>query len=181
MILHLIRHPQPLIAPGVCYGHLDVDIDDPTSLAAALRARLPVGLPVYTSPLRRCLKLARLLDAAAVPDERLKEMHFGEWEGRSWRDIPRAEIDAWAANVLDFVPPGGESPRQMAARIAHFLIDVRADESVLVTHAGVIRQILAMTRRCSLSEVLEVPVAYGEELVLHFPSTWTPSAPAHEA
>ena len=31
-------------------------------------------------------------------DSRLAEMHFGQWEGVAWNDIPRHELDAWAAN-----------------------------------------------------------------------------------
>lgn len=143
MILHLIRHPRPLIAPGVCYGQLDVASEDPVAAAARLRDELPRGLPVWSSPLQRCRGLAEVLHPAPHIDDRLAEMHFGDWEGVRWDDIPRTEIDAWAADVFDFAPPGGESPRQLQARALAFVASLNVPEAVLVTHAGVLRMLFA--------------------------------------
>ena len=58
MRLHLIRHPKPLIESGICYGRLDCPAEDVPSVADTLLAELPQGLPVWTSPLRRCHELA---------------------------------------------------------------------------------------------------------------------------
>lgn len=119
--LFLIRHPTPAVPPGVCYGSSDVDlVADPTVAARALTASLPALDRVHCSPLRRCLRLATLLHPTPTIDARLREMDFGRWEGRAWDDIGRAEIDAWAAQPFDFVPPGGESGRQVAARVLEF-------------------------------------------------------------
>ena len=92
--LYLIRHPRPLIAPGVCYGRLDVAAEDPLPIAAALRALLPAGAPVWSSPLQRCRLLAGHLRPQPRLDERLQEIDFGDWEGQAWDDIPRQEINA---------------------------------------------------------------------------------------
>ena len=99
MILHLIRHPRPLVAAGICYGRLDLEAENATALAASLRAELPTDLPVWRSPLSRCRALAEALHPQPLIDARLAEMDFGAWEGRSWDTIPRAELDAWAADV----------------------------------------------------------------------------------
>ena len=99
MRLHLIRHPKPLIESGICYGRLDCPAEDVPSVADTLLAELPQGLPVWTSPLRRCHELATYLHARPMIDDRLAEMHFGEWEGRRWDDIPRAELDAFHDDV----------------------------------------------------------------------------------
>lgn len=143
MILHLIRHPQPAVAPGICYGRLDVAAEDAAAVATRLRAHLAGGLPVWSSPLRRCRDLAELLRPQPAIDERLSEMDFGAWEGRAWDVIPRHELDAWAADVGGYAPPGGESPYQLQRRALAFVSELNVPEGIIVTHAGVIRVLLA--------------------------------------
>lgn len=143
MILHLIRHPKPQVAPGICYGQLEISAKNDKAEIERLQAALPAGLPLWSSPAQRCRILAEALHPQPVFDERLREMNFGQWEGRDWDAIPRDELDAWAADVVDFAPPGGESARQVLARSLQFLADLSVPEAVLVTHAGVIRVLQA--------------------------------------
>lgn len=139
----LIRHPKPDIDAGICYGRSDLGLaEDPMLRAAALRPLLPDDAPVWSSPLRRCLALARALHAAPVIDERLLEMNFGHWEMRRWEEIPRAEIDAWAADPVGFAPPGGESPGAMRERVTQLLREL-PDAAVVVAHGGVLRVAVA--------------------------------------
>ena len=165
MRLHLIRHPRPLIEAGLCYGRLDVAGEAPEVVAAALLASLPEGLPVWSSPLRRCLDLARCLHAEPRIDARLAEMDFGRWEGQAWDVIPRLELDAWAANVAGYAPPGGESPNAVLARVQAFIADVNVDEAVVVTHAGVIRLLLAAQQGLPPARWCELNFAYGSHTV----------------
>jgi len=53
MTLWIARHALPLVAPGVCYGALDVPAQEEATQAAArgLATALPVGLVVRVSPL----------------------------------------------------------------------------------------------------------------------------------
>lgn len=143
MILHLVRHPKPVVAPHTCYGRLDVPAEGVEAAAARLRALLPPGLPVWSSPLARCLRLAERLHPQPVIDERLAEMHFGDWEGKAWDDIGAGPLDRWAADVAGFAPPGGESAAALQTRALACVADLPADEAVLVTHAGVQRVLLA--------------------------------------
>ena len=161
MRLHLIRHPKPQIEAGRCYGRLDVPAMGIEAVAAALRTELPTGVPVFTSPLRRCHDLASLLHASPTADERLVEMHFGEWEGRPWDEIPRAELDAWAADVAGYAPPGGESPLALQARALDFVASLAVEEAVIVTHAGVIRTLLAYWQGLPPERWTELNCAYG--------------------
>lgn len=166
--LHLIRHPKPLVAQGICYGQLDLAAENAEAAAAALRTELPPGLPVWSSPLRRCLTLAGLLHPTPQVDSRLAEMNFGLWEGRPWQDIPRAEIDAWAADVAGYAPPGGESPLALQARALAFADSLKVDEAVIVTHAGVIRTLLAHAQNLPPQRWCELNFAYASHTVWDF-------------
>lgn len=166
MILHLIRHPEPVIEPGICYGRLDIPAKNAEAAAKRLRAELPTDLPVWSSPLRRCRELAELLHPTPRLDLRLAEMDFGLWEGRPWDSIPRSELDAWAADIAGYVPPGGESPFQVQRRALEFVGELVVPEVVLVTHAGVIRLLLAAHLDLPVERWLAQPVAYAARIVL---------------
>lgn len=170
MQVFLIRHPRPLIEEGVCYGRLDVDAEDPQASAARLRTLLPAGLAVIASPLRRARRLAEALHPQARLDARLMEIGFGDWEGRRWAEIDRALLDAWAADVLHFVPPGGESAAMLQSRAREFAATLTGeslagessagDAVALVTHSGVMRALLG--------HWLELPVGEWSQLKFEF-------------
>jgi len=161
MILHLVRHPPPQIETGICYGRLDIPAENVALSAQRLGAELPPGLPVYSSPLRRCRQLAEYLCPAPMIDARLQEMDFGAWEGRPWEAIPRAELDAWAADVGGYAPPGGESPRRLQQRVVDFVDQLAVPEAVVVTHAGVIRVLVAHVQGLPPERWSELRFAYA--------------------
>ena len=168
MILHLIRHSQPLVDPGICYGRLDVAAENVLVAAAALRAELPFGLPVWSSPLVRCRMLADALHDSPAVDERLVEMDFGDWEGRAWDAITRAELDAWAADIAGYAPPGGESPLAVQRRALAFVAGLDVPEAVVITHAGVMRTLVAHVRKLPPVRWPELKFGFGERTVLTF-------------
>ena len=144
MELHLIRHPRPDVAPGICYGQSDVGLAEPAAAAAArLRALLPAEFALHASPLARARLLALEL-GTPVLDARLREMHFGAWELQPYAGIGAA-LDAWAADPLGFRAPGGESARGMAARVLAWLDERLAAPTpgalVVVAHGGPLRAI----------------------------------------
>jgi alpha-ribazole phosphatase len=148
--LTLLRHLRPAVAEGVCYGVTELDPAPGQEAAlATLLARLPKVTSIATSPLRRCRVLAEAIgqarDLDVTKDPRLAEMDFGAWEGVSWDDVPRAELDQWAADFLHARPHGGESVAQLQARVLAALTEHRArpGHTLLVTHAGVIKAALA--------------------------------------
>ena len=177
MRLHLVRHLQPLVAPGVCYGRSDLAVDPQLHADAlpALRQQLPVDVPLFSSPLLRCASLARALSDQVRFDARLAELNFGDWEMRRWDDIARAEIDAWASDVATYRPGGGESVFDMAQRICAFhdsLLRENLPAAILVCHAGAIRLLAARARglgpQAMAQHAAEHPhaIAYGEVIIL---------------
>lgn len=157
MQLILVRHPQPAVAAGLCYGSSDLPAADGAIDAAveALSVHALDGLPVYASPLARCAELAHRLSPAPLLDARLAEMHFGAWEMRSWDEIPREEVDAWNADLLHYRPGGGESVMDVAKRVAAFHDDLLAqglDRALIVCHAGTIRLLSSLRQGGSVEE-----------------------------
>ena len=169
MILHLIRHPKPVVESGICYGRLDLEAENAATVAERLRAELPPGLPVWSSPLRRCRTLAEYLHPAPQVDERLVEMDFGRWEGLRWDAVPRAELDAWAADIAGYAPPGGESPRALQGRALDFVASLTVPEAVIVTHAGVIRTLLAHWQDLPPTAWPQLVFAYGSRTTVAVP------------
>ena len=102
----------------------------------------------FSSPLRRARDTAALLEGDPAIDQRLSEMDWGRFEGRPLAALRAEDPAGMAANEargLDFRPPGGESPREVVARLASFLADLHQDRPALaLTHNGVVRAALVL-------------------------------------
>jgi alpha-ribazole phosphatase len=155
MRIALIRHPAPLIEPGLCYGRLDVELTrTATTQLGALAAdpRLQGATHVWTSPARRCRGLAEAIALAlTVPltvDPRLRELDFGEWEGQPWNAIGRADLDRWATSPISFAPPGGESGAALIARIREVYAELcrGQQDCAIVSHGGPLKILTALLR-----------------------------------
>lgn len=152
VLLALLRHGETAWSRDKrVQGHTDVRLSDDGRALLAQR-RLPrvfAGFRVVSSPLVRCTETAAQLglDEMAV-EPRLVEMGWGEWEGLRLPDL-RAELGESMtineARGFDFMPPRGESPRQVLARIRPWLAQVAAggQATLALTHRGVIRVIFA--------------------------------------
>jgi alpha-ribazole phosphatase len=170
----LIRHPRPAVAPDICYGASDVGLAaDALDCAARLRAALPARIALFSSPLRRCRRLAEALHDAPSYDARLREMNFGAWELRSWNEIPRTELDAWAAAPTTYAPPGGESVSAVSERVGAFLderIGSGAGDFAAVTHAGVMRIVAGRLQGLGEETWFNLRFGYGELTLLELPA-----------
>ena len=153
MKLYLVRHPKPAVAAGVCYGATDVDVPDAAvhRVLDSLAGTLPTGVPVFSSPLRRCTALAvplaaRLGMSRPVLDARLVEMDFGSWEMQSWACMERAQVDAWVDDLTGYRPGDGENLLAVERRVIGFLdglLQTPIPSAIVVCHAGSIRLLLA--------------------------------------
>ena len=138
-----LRHPITAAGPDVCYGQLDIELgeDAEQQIAGALSAIGPVHA-IHSSDLTRCRTVAERFAARdqvnPTYDARLREYHFGEWEGQSWSEIPRVESDPWTEDLWGIAPPGGETFAALHARVGQVLNDI-PEGALVVAHAGVIR------------------------------------------
>lgn len=180
MKLGLVRHAETTAVAGSCYGCTDVGVPPEATRAIAERIApaLPSDIELVCSPLQRCATLAQAIaslrpELALRVDARIAEMDFGNWEGRAWSSIERAELDAWTRAFADARPGGtGESTRQFMRRVGEAFDDWRAAgrDALWVTHAGVIRAVWALHDGLRCVERADQwpsrPIAFGEWIVV---------------
>jgi alpha-ribazole phosphatase len=172
MRIYLVRHPPPVGVNGLCYGRLEVLVDEQAieATAESVFAQIPgqtrESVRVYSSPSSRCMGLARRLASPREPTstDDLMEMSFGDWQGSPWDSIAREEIDEWAKDAWGYRPGGGESAEMVATRWECWVNQVRKVNSnavIAVTHAGVIRVALARRGLRSGPSGLEAHIPFG--------------------
>ena len=190
--IFLIRHTTPAVAKGICYGQTDLDITESfAEEAEAIRRHLPSGImAVYSSPLQRCSRLARHLFPDHTPAllPQLMEVHCGEWEMRSWDELPKEEVDPWMADFVQVRIPGGESYLDLHQRVTQCWDTIRSTMAVnaggagagdvaIVAHGGVIRSILSGISDTQLIDSFKVFSLYYGCVIRVF---WQGGVPQYE-
>ena len=169
-LILVARHPRPLVGARICYGRTDVELAEPAEHGATALIAAAGEDPIeriVSSPLSRAWlvaqAVARETGAPVHADDRLAEMDFGTWENQAWSAIPRAEIDAWAADPLRYRPGGGENVEAVLRRVRRAWTGVASSEAntLVVTHAGPMRCLLHIGRGMPLLQAIGVGIAYG--------------------
>src|SRR5262245_22987963 len=126
------------------------------------------ALDYVASPLLRARETMEIIrQELALPrpgyrtDERLREIHYGHWEGRLWEELPHADPEGYAARLIDpwgWQPAGGESYRMLSERVAHWLAEITND-AVVVSHGGVSKVLRGLVLQLGVAEIasLDVP------------------------
>ena len=184
MKLTLVRHTSLNISSNICYGQSDIDVS--IKFDEELRVLREKLLnkefdAIYSSPLQRCHKLAQALsiddtlnfsERNIVLDDRLKELHFGDWELSSWDDIARDVFDTWANDYANLAPPKGETFSQLHLRAKSFVEDVSnhsQDKNILIiTHGGLIRALIAEVLQIPLKRLFRMTIDYASVTQLEF-------------
>jgi alpha-ribazole phosphatase/probable phosphoglycerate mutase len=163
-IIDLMRHGEPV--GGRKYRG---QLDDPLSEKgwAQMRAKLADHAPwhrVISSPLSRCRAFAEALSTErCLPlhcDDRLKEVGFGVWEGKTAAQLNEEDphqLPRFRADPVKARPAGAEPLEQFYRRVVSTLDEIIArhqrEHVLIVCHAGVIRMVLA--------HVLEIPLRHA--------------------
>lgn len=165
--LVLVRHAEPEdAARGRCYGSLDVGLSPAGyESAKALVGRIADRDAVYSSPRLRAVETARQLAADPILHDGLREIDFGELEGRLYDEIAVSEPElyrAWMEAPTTVRFPGGESYADLRARVVAALDEIRSahDAAVVVTHGGVIRAALATWLELPDAAIFRIDQAY---------------------
>lgn len=171
--LILIRHAQTL---WNAEKRLQGKSDQPLSAAGLAEVkswRLPKAVERHreewlclSSPLQRARQTADALFGRSryEIEPLLTEMDWGDWEGCRLADLradPVLDMPAREAKGLDLLPPGGESPRAVQARLAPLLVRLQAAGRPVcaLSHKGVIRALLAQALDWNMTGKSPVKIA----------------------
>ncbi len=124
------------------------------ALAAHFRGQVGPPVRIVTSPAGRARQTAAILAEhlgidyfACRADARLREIEVGDWAGRLYADIVAEQGDILdpGQRLFRMPIPGGEHYADVAARLADWLADWRADDSgapTLVVSHGITLRVL---------------------------------------
>lgn len=150
-----VRHGETEANRRGCYlGHLDSALtargkEQTRNIAEALLCEGATRL--YSSDLGRCAETAGVighsLKLGPVFEPRLRELNFGEWDGKTYdeiMDLDRDRVVEWYQNPMDVSTPGGETLSQLGQRVDRWIQNViptidQHEVVIVVSHGGVIR------------------------------------------
>ncbi|MFQ9315644.1 alpha-ribazole phosphatase [Dysgonomonas mossii] len=171
MKIYIVRHTAVGVN-GVCYGQTDVPLKDTFESEAEVVKQKLQDLQfdaVFSSPLSRAKRLAEYCGFTDIQlYDRLKELHFGDWEMKEW---DRIDMEEWDKDWIRTPTPNGESFDQMYARVASFIDElVEKDYSsvVVFAHGGVINCFRVYFGQTDLQGAFDKLAEYGE--ILEFES-----------
>jgi len=179
----MVRHGPTHAKCMVGWSDLPADLSDHAALAR-LTETLPQDAVVISSDLQRAICTADALQGgrARLPHApALREMHFGDWEQRSWREVDAESpehIRAFWEQPGDIAPPNGESWNALMRRVSR-QVDTLARthagrEIIVVGHFG---QILCQLQRAAGLSATEVFAQKIDNLsvtcIQHSPDGWT--------
>lgn len=127
---------------------------------------------VYSSDLDRSRYGARLIadehGLVLVAEDALREINFGDWEGRTWVELQEAYPQDWQRRLQDltnYQVPGGESLQDAADRIRPVIRRILEKhpngDVALVAHGGVNRIILLDAIGAALEQAFSIEQDYG--------------------
>ena len=177
-IVDIIRHGEPV--GGKKYRG---QIDDPLSEKgwAQMREAVSDNNPwdiIVSSPLIRCAAFAEELalrhQLAIEYDDRIKEIGWGDWEGKTPAEINAADPLAVARALAEpdkHRPANAESVHDFHQRISEAWRDITATHSdkhiLIVAHAGVIRAVLTNILNTPIENMFRIHVPNASITRIH--------------
>jgi len=168
--LYLLRHAQSEYnEKGIFQGRLDSDLTPLGFVQARLVAQelSDKGIQIiYSSPQRRAYKtaltVADVLGLEVVVDERIREMSFGEYEGRHFWTLMEEEgelLRAWLSNPVENPLPTQEDMESFKNRVESFLMDIlqeRHTNLLIVAHGGTLHAIVCLSLGLGLENLWNI-------------------------
>lgn len=175
--IFLFRHPETETPKGICYGNSDVLPSQTQIHKAVVKINQSIQniTPeiVYSSPLSRCLLLAKKLakNEYLAEEELLREIDFGRWEMLPWEQIPNEEREAWGKDYINNKIHGGENFFDLQKRAISFwekIIYTDYKTIFVVAHAGLFRSLLAYLLDASPSKIFAIDIDYGDAIRINW-------------
>jgi broad specificity phosphatase PhoE len=181
--LYFVRHGETDWNAAQRYqGQTDIELNDKGRGQAARNGRTlteqfgrQIDLDFVASPLMRTVETMSivrremgLMPLASPTDDRLKEQHFGHWEGQVWGELPISDPVGFAARQADpwnWTPQGGENYSMVTARVAAWLAGIQRD-TVVVSHGNVSRTLRGLLLDLDQSDIPKLACPQDKVLVL---------------
>ena len=164
----LARHGESEFnAKGIIQGHIDTDLTprgivQGHLLALDIKKRFQVER-VISSDLRRAYRTAQIvgdtLGLEIEKDPRIREMYFGKWEGKSYKEIfdkNRKDFVNWLRNPIKYPLPSQEDRERFLSRLSDFLdyiLKLNEREILIVGHGGSIQGLLCISLNIGLENL----------------------------
>lgn len=150
--LDLLRHGEP--QGGAYYRGITNDSLTPfgwEQMHKKIAEQMNNWDVIISSPLSRCYAFAEILSQQLqlplVNIPQLQEINFGDWEGQSATHINSELLTQFYTDPFAYTPPNGEYfgdfQRRVLNQWQNILKKHEGDRLLIITHAGVIRVILA--------------------------------------
>jgi len=182
--LYYLRHGETDWNAALRYqGQTDIPLNEKGRAQAArngqrltaLLGRRAASIDYVASPLSRAsetMRIARgemgLEPDAFRRDDRLKEQHYGHWEGQLWGELPTVDPEGFAGHNRDkwnWCPLGGESYRMLSERLSGWLSEVDRDV-VVASHGAVSRVVRGLVLGLDGPAITSLEIPQDKVLVL---------------
>ena len=174
--IYLIRHAKPDLPHGgkLYYGSTDYPLSEEGVMMAKRLAEVLRGVEanmVFSSDLRRARETAEIALAGRTceirPVRGLREIHLGDWEGRSFDEVRSTWNEIYEKRGVSFDsvgPPGGESFKDLQKRTVPVFDEILRDNPcgniMLFAHGGVIWTLMGNYFGFKLNDIFFYPMDF---------------------
>ena len=170
MQIYFVRHSEVIEEYQGCYnGHIDIPLSNKGREDAKRLARKLLHIKfdkAFCSDLLRARETIEAFDLECeiVYTEKLREKSWGRHEGMCFEEIVKEGLEyksfkQWI-NDLD-----GEDLKSYAKRLLEYfnntLLKQEGENILVVTHAGVIKMLISLTKGMSLDETFSISLPYS--------------------
>ncbi len=165
-VIDLLRHGE--VQGGACFrGSQDDCLTEHGWRQMQQQTQSLHWQAIISSPLKRCRLFAEHLSQQQhiplILDKNLREIHFGDWEGKTACQLREDQILRFYQDPTQNTPPAGEPFNGFQQRVMQswreLLETHRGQHILLVTHAGVIRLLFSMIFKLPYSQCFQFDIA----------------------
>lgn len=173
MDLILLRHTASLDNEAGVFSHPQVDLSEKgyQQLQMLLKKDFQVE-KIYSSPYKRSRLLAEALaeklGLSLEIDDRLREIGFGDFEGKTFEEIEELypkEVEAWMADPWGFKYPGGEAFSSVRQRAADFVKELYKS-SLVISHQALMFSLMAEVLAYDYEQLSKLYLGSGAQVHL---------------
>ena len=169
--IYLIRHAE---AEGNVKEFFQGNVDTPLTEKGEQQleclvqrfAEIPLDA-IYTSPFQRAKLTAEAVGRGRAlsiePEYELREINGGEWEGRTWAEIPRLfprQYELWTHKMWLFAAPHGDTMTDVYYRMQETMKRIAEENAgktvAVISHGCAVRNFLAAVEFGNISGLADV-------------------------